>query len=75
MVPLEDLIALFAGDDISPGIPTVHLAARICELMCPASESEMRELIFGAQTLSYREERAVKDAFEAWKRAGQPAAA
>lgn len=75
MVPVEDLIALFAGDELTSGVPSVYLAARICEQVCPRSESEMVELIFGARVLSYREERAVHDAFEAWVNAGKPQAA
>jgi hypothetical protein len=75
MVPVEDLIALFAGDELTKGHPTVYLAARICEQICPKTELEMRELIFGANQVSYREERAVHDAFEAWRNAGHPRAA
>jgi hypothetical protein len=75
MVPVEDLIALFAGDELTAGVPSVYLAARICEQVCPRTELEMRELIFGANPVSYREERAVHDAFEAWRSAGQPRAA
>lgn len=75
MVPVEDLIALFAGDELTKGVPSVYLAARICEQICPRSETEMVELIFGPRSLSYREERAVHDAFEAWRNAGMPRAA
>lgn len=75
MVPLEDLVALFAGDELTKGVPTVYLAKVICEQMQPRTEVAMREAIFGPLTPTWREERAIHDAFEAWMNAGKPKAA
>jgi hypothetical protein len=80
MVPVEELIALFAGDEDFPrtsGSPSVYLAARICEAAQPKTELALIEAIFGPRLRrpTYREEASLKLAFREWDRVGRPEAA
>ena len=76
VVPLEQLTALFAGDEITRAHPTDALAEAICRLAHPGSFTDLQAVIYGAgwpaDLISLREDRAMRRGFRAWAQAGRP---
>ncbi len=46
-LPTEELIALYAGDDLSDGHPTLELAVAICDRIEPHTAARRRVAVYG----------------------------
>lgn len=75
VVSLEELIALFAGDDLTAGYPTDKLAHEICRIARPVTLPDLHQTIYHGQPqdeISNRALRTMKRGFRAWVKAGRP---
>lgn len=74
-VTTDQLLALYAGDDLTLGHPTLELACLLCERLRPVSLGRFRLSVLG-DTAPDRVPAGAFDllelGFECWHRAGRP---
>lgn len=74
-VDTDELVALFAGDDLTHGYPTDALARAICRRIRPANVTELRLATYGIECpldeIPTEALHALARGFSAWVTAGR----
>lgn len=76
-VPLDELVALYAGCDLTDGYPTLELGFRICEQSAPGNRRALRHTVYGPVNDADVDpvgRRTLDLSFDLWVRAGCPTA-